>query len=55
MTTTQKAVAAKSQRMITELRRERDATPAGKAALTEVLDFINRSPGDPGPVFGGAV
>ena len=51
MATTQDDLIAELQRANAELRGERDATLAQKAALAEVLDVINRSPGDPGPAF----
>jgi two-component system, NtrC family, sensor kinase len=51
MATTQGETIIELQRANVELRQERDAALAQKAALSEVLDIINRSPGDPGPVF----
>ena len=51
MFTTQDIATEDSQRAIAELRQERDAALAQKAALAEVLGVINRSPGDPQPVF----
>jgi len=51
MATTEDETIAGLQRANAALRQERDAVLAREAALTEVLDVINRSPGDPGPVF----
>ena len=51
MTTTQENAVDESQRIIVELRLERDAALAREAAMAEVLNVINRTPGDPTPVF----
>ena len=51
MATTQDEMIAELQHANEKLRQERNATLAQKAALAEVLEVINRSPGDPGPVF----
>ena len=51
MTTRQYDGTQDSQRIIAELRHERDAALAQRAALAEVLDLINHSPGDAGPIF----
>ena len=51
MTTTQDEMIAELQRDNVELRQERDSAQAQEAAPSEVLEVINRSPGDLGSVF----
>jgi GAF domain-containing protein/nitrogen-specific signal transduction histidine kinase len=51
MATTQEAMITGIQRANAALRQKLDTALAREAALAEVLDVINRSPGDPGPVF----
>ena len=51
MATRQDETIARLQRANVELRQALDAAVAQKAALAEVLEVINRSPGDPQPVF----
>ena len=51
MSTTQDHSTEDSQRIIAELRQKLEAAVAQKDALAEVLGVINRSPGDPEPVF----
>jgi GAF domain len=51
VSTTQDNATEDSQHVIAELRQKLDAAVARETALAEVLEVINRSPGDPGPVF----
>jgi hypothetical protein len=46
MAATRDDMIAELERTIAELRQERDAALAQKAALAEVLDVINHSPGN---------
>src|SRR5215468_4684727 len=49
--TTPEQLIADLQRQLAEARAEREETEAQKAALAEILQIINGSPGDPAPVF----
>jgi len=51
MTATVHNAVSDPQQTIKQLRREGDAALAREAALAEILDIINRSPGDLAPVF----
>jgi len=51
MAATEADMIAELQRADTHLRQERDAALAREAALADILEAINRSPGDPQPVL----
>ena len=51
MSATPHSTLANPEQLIADLRRERDEALAREAAITEVLQIINSSPGDLGPVF----
>src|SRR5262249_23317375 len=51
MSATPDSTLADPEQIIADLRRERDEAVAREAAIGEILEAINRSPGDLAPVF----